>query len=336
MVLLRTNGGGSREPKPIAENIFGSSYRFVREPPRGARASLALMAMMWVGCQPATTPNTNESARTQMSASAPVSVPVSTPVRPAPTISFDEAWNLVRAHTPEKEIAGLSLMPWARIEDLLSWAPPDGTVTVFDRACRPHSLRRGDKALYGPANVEIKIEGNTKYVHTDDIVFGFSVTELCGTDLTYERNLEGKWELSTTNTVGCASNRLKLLSKVTPDEAWYDGEAVSISVHCCHGGETRVCSVCEQLGIKNVRGEHRQYGNAGVVEHLPPVEDADCGVPCPPDPIGEKVTAINTALAKATFQRTDGASHPEIFRTLAACRTYRRTHRIGPDEINSW
>ena len=256
----------------------------------------------------------------------------------------DSHWAWLRTQAPEAS-AALSLEDPKTLRDrLLDWAPPDGSLRVWDLACREHRLTRGEQTLSGPAHVSTTIEGNVKRVHEDRVEIGWDVVFVCGSDATYTRS-GGVWTLSDSSATGCMSTPSVHISKLTPDAAWFGGSTVKISFQCkqlreevqhCRTGGTRTCSVCDELGISQVEEPSKRTSGHVSSKSSHNVNDADCSAPCPPDPIGEKIPSMDSAFKDQPLLLSDPDVHPTLFRTQAACQSYRQKTKVPADAIQSW
>ncbi len=335
---------------------FGNSRRPGWSAPRvrafAARVlvlSFSLATVVW-GCggTNASPAGALEVAAVPRPAAVAVSAPAAAeiPAPPGPEASarpsFDEAWGWVKAQAPAEAAELSAVEPSKLVAALLDWAPPGGTITVFDRACRPHEVTRGERTLSGPANVTTTISGNTKRVHEDTVQFGFDTFFTCGGEGTYERR-GGAWELVESSATGCMSTPSKHISKVTEDEVWYGGETVKVALYCasrarevqeCRGGGQRVCSVCNRLGIGVKTGHGR--GGQSSIQSSTKVDGVDCTVSCPADLISEKIALYDPALAGVSLERRSDEPHPSLFRTRAACRAYARAHLVKASEVMTW
>ena len=270
---------------------------------------------------------------------APTAVPQPAPGPPAMT--FDEAWAWLRTELPEKTASLRPARDDGRLERLLAWAPPSATITVYDRACRPLKVSRHEHALAGEVNVRTAVRGRTKTVSGDTAQFGSHVFLSCGFDVTYERDASGKWVQTATGATGCASFPSDSLSEVTDAAAWYGARPVQkAEVKCgiarqetqrCRDGSERTCSTCQRLSLAlhfvdpGTRGEYALSASSRVqLQTSVPGQPVDCALPCPVDERSAKVAAANAALQLGKLERIGLEAHPTLFRTLAACRAYRR------------
>jgi hypothetical protein len=314
-----------------------------------ARRALGIALLAAVGCAgaPATAPPSELSARASASASAPSAAAASASASPSaatPTVPLEEAWAWVRTHAPEASVA-LSLEAPETLRDrLLDWAPPDGSLRVWDLACREHRLTRGERTLSGPAHVSTRIEGNVKHVHEDRVEIGWDVVFVCGADATYTRS-GGVWTLSDSSASGCMSTPSAHISKLTADAAWFGGSTVTISLQCkrlreevqhCRAGGTRTCAVCDELGLSQVEESSKRTSGHVSSKSSHNIDDADCSAPCPPDPIGDKIPALDNAFKDQRLLLSDPDVHPTLFRTQAACQSYRRKTNVPADAIQTW
>ncbi len=234
-----------------------------------------------------------------------------------------------------------------RLERLLAWAPADGTVTVFDRACRPLRVARNERSLDGDVHVKAIVRGRTKTVSGDTIELGWDVTLVCGFDVTYERNASGRWVETASGATGCADTVGHALSEVTDTAAWWGGASVAVAVKCghrreevqrCLDGSERTCATCERLAIELDSPEGRFHTASAVTAVRIPAGagPVDCALLCPADARGAKIAAANAALAGADLEQVGLEKHPTLFRTRAACRAYRARHAIPASELATW
>lgn len=244
-------------------------------------------------------------------------------------LSTEDAWIWVITKLPEEKER--FTRPRDLVPKLLAWGKK---LTVYDRACRPLRVTNTGEALVGVINVEAHLEGAFKKVHSDELVFDSSVTAVCGSDETYERQ-GGRWVLVASGGTGCAQQLGHLLSRVTPTEAWYGGESAKVELVCasrtterqtCTDGSTRTCSTCSQLALGYTAAGH-------TIGIEPSVRGVDCSQPCAPDELGAMLLELNAALTGAEFMKLDLEPHPTLFRTLEACQAYRRRHRVAKDEL---
>lgn len=244
-------------------------------------------------------------------------------------LSVEDAWTWVITKLPEEK--GRFAQTDHLVPKLLAWGRK---LTVFDRACRPLKVTNTGEALVGIINVEAHREGPYRKVHSDELVFDSSVTAVCGSDETYERQ-GGRWVLVASGGTGCAQQLGHLLSRVTPTEAWYGGASAKVELVCasrtterqtCTDGSTRTCSTCSQLALGYTAAGH----TIGIERS---VRGVDCSQPCAPDELGAKLLELNAALTGAEFMTLDLEPHPTLFRTLEACQAYRRRHRVAKDEL---
>lgn len=263
----------------------------------------------------------------------------------APAMSPQDAWAWVRTERPEEAAHLRPSAAAAQLERLLAWAQPGGTVTVFDRACRPLRLTRNEATLDGDIHVRTRVLGDRKTVHGDSIAFGHGITVTCGYDLDYERTRGGKWRQAGVAATGCDTTIGHQLSEVTATAAWYGGTAVTVQVSCtsrreeaqrCLDGSTRTCAACDRIGL-DVQSRESGHGSAGVALRVPASgAPVDCSTPCPPDVRSAKVAAVNVALRGASLERIGLERHPTLFRTRAACEAYREQHEIPPRDLAQW
>lgn len=233
------------------------------------------------------------------------------------------------------------------LDRLLAWAPPEGTVDVYDRSCRKLELTRNESSLDGSIHLKTVTRGRTKTVSGDSISFAGYVTVVCGFQNEYERTAGG-WEEAGGWATGCAEWLGHLLSEVTDTEAWYGGAAVTISLKCihrreqeqrCSDGSTRTCATCEQVGVETEShdGHFFRAMAGGTAVHLPPAgEPVDCSNPCPTDDRGDALPRVNAALAKVELLQTGLEEHPTLFRTRAACRAYSGKHKMTREDRAQW
>lgn len=277
---------------------------------------------------------------TEPARAAPPPVPV-----PA-TMTFDEAWAWLREQLPE---ATANLRPAGddrRLDELLSWAAPDGTITLYDRACRKLALTRNERSLDGDIHVKEIVRGNTRTVSGESISFGWTITVLCGFDNEYQRTETGAWQETASSATGCATTVGHNLSEVTGTEVWYGGAALQLSAVCvmrhektqrCLDGSQQTCSSCERLGLEIESSDlhHRTTTAVGATRMFAGPEPVDCPA-CPADERTTKLAAVNAALKGAALERVDLERHPTLFRTRAACRAYRKRHKISASERSLW
>lgn len=230
---------------------------------------------------------------------------------------------------------------------LLAWAPPGQPVTVFDRACRPAVVTRGDDELYGTLTREIRRSKTTLTESFDELSIGATLSELGCSSAEYEREASGRWVLTSSQGLGCARLIGNALSEVTDDAAWYDGAYFRLTIGClesvrettaCPDGTTRACLQCERWGVKPQSLESR-YGihRQTRIRDVTATTTSACGSPCPADDPPADVRRANEALRGGEFFRTlDVTLHPVVFRTAAACRAYRKVHRFSAEELDAW
>ncbi|AKV01888.1 hypothetical protein AKJ09_08551 [Labilithrix luteola] len=262
-----------------------------------------------------------------------------------PAMTFDEAWAWLSAELPKDTASLRPSRDDGRLERLLAWAPPGGTTTVFDRACRPLKVARNEGSLDGDVHVKTVVHDRTKTVSGDTIELGRDITLVCGFDFTYERDASGKWVKTVVSATGCATTIGHSLSEVTDAEAWYGSAPARIEVKCssrletrqrCLDGTERTCSKCTRVAIElDGPGHLRIPGGCAVLGPGRRPEPADCAVACPDD-LGAKIATVNAALSGATFEEFRLESHPTLFRTRSACLAYRRLHAIPRDQLETW
>lgn len=263
-------------------------------------------------------------------------------------MTIDEAWAWVRAALPE-ESGDLRLLEESEdpLDRLLGWIEPGATAVVFDRLCRKLTLTRNEASLDGALGVRAERRGKTKLVSGEAIRFDHFITLLGGFMREYERDA-GSWEEVGAMGSGCLDYLGHRLSEVTDTQAWYGGAAVTISLVCrqrreaeqrCHDGTTRVCTFCERIGL-SIRSLERHFMVStvgGASTRTPAGPDlTDCTVLCPPDERVDEFTTLNASLEKAKFLLTDIEEHPTLFRTRAACREYRKRHRLAAEDHAQW
>ncbi|MCK9459844.1 MAG: hypothetical protein M0R80_09430 [Proteobacteria bacterium] len=123
-----------------------------------------------------------------------------TPAPAVPAMTFAEALAWLRAELPEESAR---LRPFEEddglLDRLLDWAPPEGTIDVYDRSCRKLELTRNESSLDGSIHLKTVTRGRTKTVSGDSISFAGYVTVVCGFQNEYERTASGSgWRPSRT------------------------------------------------------------------------------------------------------------------------------------------
>lgn len=272
--------------------------------------------------------------------------PASGPVARAPasaTAPHGEAegeWNWVQTQFPDAAKYHLAARPPVPLQELLSWARPNGTTTVYDRACRPIRVERGEDALHGPVNQETKVEGRRKTVHTDEVALGGHLVVTCGADRYYRRGKDGRWIGDGESFTACASPVGPLLSKVTQDAAWYNHEVVRLSITCaeelreealCTGGGSRTCTRCRKWSI-----HARNVGVGKLAITAKVTTPADCRAPCAGSGLSESARRAAEFLEGREFLADGPKEHPDLFRSRAACVRYRAKHPIPADQLKTW
>jgi hypothetical protein len=283
--------------------------------------------------------------------------PVATPPEPSPPAPADE---------PALEARGSEELAWAtarfpeiadyvseqRIEattaELLSWAEPGDSVTVFDRACQPAVVtRHDDDQFWGNLTRKVIRSGGTIRESYDQISIGFRLNEFGCNHVEYERNAAGQWAVVASQGFGCWDIIGRALSQVKDDAAWYDAAMVRLSIDCsrkvveetaCANGKTKACERCEEWKVR----AHPLESNFGISRHpsvrrvtLPPSND--CGSPCAVETPPPDVQRANEALRGREFLYIiEYNEHPLVFRTKAACQGYRKIHRFSADELDFW
>jgi hypothetical protein len=308
------------------------------------------LAIMIGGCQPRVV--ANSQGRTELLARQPTPLaPVAEAAAPPPTpleplMTFDEAWTWLGTELPD-DTAELRLVDDGLLEKLLAWAPPDGGVTVYDRRCRPLRLFRNETSLDGSIHVKTKVRGKRKTVSGESISFSWYIEVVCGFDNEYERGANGAWEEVGASATGCADTIGFSLSEVTATAAWYGGAMVDLQVRCghtreiaqrCLDGSERTCASCGRLALR-IRSHQSHYGVGSASSSMrtaAPGERTDCSIPCPADVLTPRVPAVNAALEGVELEQIGLEKHPTIFRTRAACREYRKRHRIPAGELDPW
>ena len=270
-----------------------------------------------------------------------------------PVMTAAEAWDWVRSMLDPKDAADLRVTDEdAVLKQLLAWAPTDAPITIYDRACRPLELVRSKEVLTGDIHAHTSTEGRTKEVAGDTIWVGRHVI-LSGYDQTYERGKDGKWVLTGGRGRFCTRSDGRL-SKVTNTEAWWGAESGRVTVECngydghrqrCADGSERVCKTCDRLTLV-FRGdpdyECRPLSGGsltGMVSRISspaPVMQPDCTLPCSHDTFADKIAAANEALQHVSFTLGGREKHPSLFRSRAACRSYKKQHIIPKDQLERW
>lgn len=312
------------------------------------RFALHVLALALAACGPEVVPL--PSSALGIAAARPPSSPPPPPPPPPtplePLMTFDEAWAWLGEELPE-ETAELRVVDDALLEELLAWAPPDGAITAYDRRCRPLRLFRNEASLDGDIHVKTRVRGKRKTVSGESISFSWYIEVVCGFDNEYERGANGEWEEVGASATGCADTVGFGLSSVTGTAAWYGGALVDASVECgqtremaqrCLDGSGRTCSSCGKLALR-LRSRQPRYGVGSArsaVRVSAPEERVDCSVPCPADELTPRIPALNAALKGASFAQIGLDGHPVLFRTRAACRAYRKRHRIPAGELDVW
>lgn len=229
---------------------------------------------------------------------------------------------------------------------LLSWAEPEGSITVFDRACRPVEVTRDERALYGVMSRGIKRDGASITEEYDQIWFGSRI-EISGCHfLEYERNAAGKWTAGKFTTMSCSEQIGNDLSQVSGDAAWYSGKPAALSLECagkliektkCPDGSVRACDRCTsfQPSPYLMSPTGYRYAPSPVVAWQTSTEA--CGTPCPIDPLVADVERANEALVgRVFFVMSEENAHPFLFKTKRACLAYQRIHRFKQHELEAW
>ena len=109
------------------------------------------------------------------------------------------------------------------------------------------------------------------------------------------------------------------LSEVSPRGLRYDGDSDSVVVICqksaveheCRDGSRKVCELCNPIAA--VRG-------AGLGGSRAVLRNSACG-PCPPDPAGPYIEAINRVLHQQPVMRIDKENGAAFYTHRADCKT---------------
>lgn len=261
-------------------------------------------------------------------------------------IGFDAEWKRIQSQFPEA--AKYRPVEKARtpLQDLLNWARPDATTTIYDRACRPIRVERRDDELYGVVNQQTSVEGNIKNVHSDEIFLRARIDVSCGFDESYHREKSGRWIHDDTSATGCGRSVGYVLSKVTAEAAWYNDVVVGLSVACighfeeemsCIGGGRRKCTRCREWGLV----AHSLEPNYGIGRSGGPTigvkvpDPVDCSAPCPHMDL-PGIRRAQDILKGHAFLAGGSDEPPFFFRTRAGCTRYRRKHPIAARDLSTW
>lgn len=263
--------------------------------------------------------------------------------RPAGDPRFEDEWRWLVTRFPELRAHRTEATQARLLDALLAWSGPDGGTLLFDTACRGVRALRRDDALHGTIHRAFSLllldGGETLSETTGEILLGAELNLFGSNHQEYERNPTGAWKPAGSGGLGDWRPFDFFLSKVTPDAAWYDGEAGSLSMQCsrpveetarCLDGTERTCARCEQWSPS---WASRRGGT-----HLPRVRTthrstaSDCSRPCPALERPDFVKRADELLRGRTFFRTLGRhTYPLAFRTERACKTFRANHPPPPD-----
>jgi len=233
------------------------------------------------------------------------------------------------------------------LEPLLSWARPEGTTTIYDRACRPIPVERKGEQLCGLINRQTSTHGNFKDVHADELLLDQRIVQTAGSEEIYRRTKNGRWKLESTGGIGEAHSVGLLLSNVTLDAAWYNGQVVQLHIACakrieeevpCIGGGSRKCVRCLEWGIHPSSMEQGYAMGRYVPQTIGQATDpVDCSAPCPSaEQLPDDARRAQAALKGHEFVTEGPEEHPYLFRTRDACRRYRRAHPIPDGDLRTW
>ena len=264
----------------------------------------------------------------------------------AAVANFAAEWAWIRGRYPDAALYRPVENEDALLGELLSWAQPQAKTTIYDRACRPIRVERTDDQLYGLYNRQTQVRGSFKDVHTGELLLDQRIVVTDGFSESYRRGRNGRWQLEIAGAMGEAHTVGLLLSNVTSDAAWYNGELVRLRIACtkrleeespCTSGGSRKCVRCLEWGIHPSSMEPG-YGRA---RHVPQTtaqatEAIDCTAPCRSDILPQEGRRAQAALRGHPFVVDGLEEHPFLFRTRKACRQYRRAHRIPPDVLRTW
>jgi hypothetical protein len=229
--------------------------------------------------------------------------------------------------------------------ELLAWAPPGKKIEIYDRRCRVGEVTRREEVLAGSQSREVVRAKESVSVSFDDISIGVRFEQFGCSHVEYERDAAGRWVVGGSGGLGCVNTFGHVLSRVERDAAWYDAAAVSLTIECsrkvaevstCGDGSARSCEQCEEWSP----AAHSHEVNFGIgyqpsLRRVP--ASRACDAPCPPFDVPADVKRANEVLRdRVYFISSNPDPHPLVFRTSAACRSYRKIHRFDPDELDVW